>query len=191
MITHARRPSASQLTTVVALGMALLVFKPGTARPQDTSYVPSKESPNGRQVVAVYFGAHWCKPCMVPDMKAAIRRMKLLVAAQARDSGAAFSAIVDAFDRNLDTGLAFVRPLGAFDEYSFGDDITSLTAERFIWGDSLVEKGLPTLVVFERTVHVAPHTAITFSPVHVLLRLSGDAIVPWVQAGAPIWTREP
>jgi thiol-disulfide isomerase/thioredoxin len=175
------------LTRMGLLCASVLLFKTGAVLPQDTSYVPNKELPNGRQVVAIYFGAGWCQPCVMPNMKAAIRHMKPLVAAQAKDSGAGFSAIVAAFDRDLDSGLAFVRPLGAFDEYSFGNDITSLVAERFIWGDSLAMKGVPSIIVFERTVRWAPHEPILFSPPHVLVRAAGDSILAWVHAGARIW----
>ncbi len=169
---------------------SLLLFQSPPAFPQDTSYVPNKGFPNGRQVMVIYFGARWCEPCDTPEMKAAIRQMKPLLAAQAKDSGATFSAMVAAFDRDLDSGLAFVRPLGAFDEYSFGGEITSLVAERFLWGDSLAMKGVPSLIVFERTVTRAPHKPIIFSPPHVLKRAAGDSIVAWVGAGAPIWKRE-
>ena len=167
---------------------SVLLFTPSAVFPQDTSYVPNKEFPNGRQVVAIYFGAHWCKPCTTPEMKAAIRHMKTLVAAQARDSGAVLSAVVAAFDRDLDTGLAFVRPLGAFDEYSFGNDIVSVIAERFIWGASLAMKAVPSIIVVERTVRIAPNEPAIFGPARVLQRAAGgNSILAWVRAGAPIW----
>lgn len=153
---------------------------------QDTAYAPAKDLPNGRQLVAVYFGANWCTPCRQPAMKAAVARMKPLLAAQARQSGAAFSAMVVALDRDLASGLKFVEPLGAFDEYVFGSDFVSTAAERFIWGDSLAAKAVPQVIVFERTVGAQPRRPITFGPARVLRRVGGDSIPLWVRAGAPI-----
>jgi len=171
---------------VIALSLALALSTRAAAA-QDTTYVPTKEYPNGRQVVVLYFGAKWCKPCGLPAMKEAILHMKPLAAKQAKDSSAVFSATVVAFDRNLPDALTFVEPLGAFDEYIVGNDITNLAAERFLWGDPLADKAVPTLIVIERTVTTSRKTGIVFGPHRVLRRLSGDSIVPWVSAGARIW----
>lgn len=156
---------------------------------QDTTYAPTKDYPNGRQVVALYFGAKWCKPCGDPAVKSAIVRMKSLVSAQAKDSNAVFSAVIVAFDRSLSDALTFIETNGAFDEYVIGNDITSLAAERFIWGDSLASKGVPQVIVIERTVHTDRKAGITFGPHKVLRRISGDEIVPWVRSGAAIWSQ--
>lgn len=165
-------------------GRAVAQAAPGNAA--DTAYTPTQDFPNGRQVVAVYFGASWCAPCRRPETKDAIRRMKPLVAAQAKQLGAAFAAMAVALDRDLDKGLEFVRPNGAFDEYVFGSDLVSTAAERFIWADSLAAKAVPQVIVFERTVNAVPRTPITFGPARVLARVGGDSIPLWVRAGAPI-----
>jgi hypothetical protein len=170
-----------------ALCVALLLQAARPAVAQDTTYVPTNEYPNGRQVVALYFGAKWCKPCGEPEVKSAIRQMKLLVAAQAKDSNAVVSAIIVAFDRNLSDALTFIEENGAFDEYVIGNDITSLAAERFLWGDSLAQKGVPQVIVIERTVTTVRNVGIAFSPHRVLTRVFGNDIVKWVQRGAPIW----
>ncbi|MFO0271413.1 MAG: TlpA family protein disulfide reductase [Gemmatimonadota bacterium] len=174
------------LSRAFSVGLGLMLCAPAVSA-QDTTYVPTKEYPNGRQVVVLYFGAKWCKPCGLPAMKDAILRMKPLAAKQAKDSSAAFSATVVAFDRNLPDALTFVAPLGAFDEYIVGNDITNLAAERFLWGDPLADKALPTLIVIERTVTTSRQTGIVFGPHRVLRRVSGDSIVPWVNAGARVW----
>lgn len=153
---------------------------------QDTSYVPSKEYPNGKQLVAVYFGANWCAPCRKPAMKAAVQQMKPLLAAQAKQSGAEFAAIAVVLDRDLKSGLEFVAPLGAFDEYVFGSDLTSTAAQRFIWDSSEPLPMVPQVLVFERTVHVERNKPMVFSPDHVLRRVAGDSIPIWVKSGAPI-----
>lgn len=153
---------------------------------QDTTYVPSHELPNGKQIVAVYFGGIWCSPCRRPEMKSAIRRMKPLVAAQAKAAGASFSAMVVAFDSTLADGVDFVTPLGAFDEYSIGPDFVSLPAQYYMWGISPPEPAVPQVVVFERTIHVEPRKPATFGAIHVLRRIGGDSIPIWVRDGAKI-----
>lgn len=172
---------------LVAMATVLLVLSGvGRLGAQDTAYVPATAFENGRQIVAIYFGANWCHPYRTPEMKAAIRAMKPLVAAQAKQSGAAFSAMVVVLDRDLKSGLEFVAPLGAFDEYSFGSDLESAAAQRFIWGDSLAFKGVPQVIVFERTIQIQRNKPINFGNDHVLRRVSGDSIATWVGAGAPI-----
>lgn len=153
---------------------------------QDTTYVPATDFPNGRQVVAIYFGAKWCTPCMQPTMKDAVRRMKPLLRDQAQKSGASFSIILVALDRSLENGLAFAQPLGAFDEYALGNDIAGLASERFIWGDADPQPGVPQVLVGERTVLVTRGKPITFSPFQLTRRILGDSIPIWVARGAPL-----
>lgn len=158
----------------------------GRIEAQDSTYVPATELPNGKQIVAVYFGAKFCHPCEAPTMKAAIRRMKPLVASQARKSGESFAAMAVAVDRKLEDGLEFIKPLGAFDEYVFGSDMASSAAQRFIWSDTLAGPMMPQVIVVERNVEMIPHTSIKFGPDHVLRVVAGDSIPIWVAAGAPI-----
>jgi hypothetical protein len=158
----------------------------GRIEAQDTTYVPTTDMPNGKQIVAVYFGAKACGPCQTPTMKAAIRRMKPLVAGQARKSGASFAAMVVAVDRKLEDGLEFIKPLGAFDEYVFGSDMASSAAQRFIWSDTLASPVMPQVIVVERNVEMIPHTSIKFGPDRVLRVVAGDSVPIWVAAGAPI-----
>ena len=155
-------------------------------RAQDTTYVPATDFPNGRQVVAIYFGAKWCAPCMQPTMKEAVRRMKPLLREQAAKSGASISVVLVALDRSPENGLAFAQSLGAFDEYVFGNDIAGLASERFIWGVPDPQPGVPQVVVGERTVLVTRGKPITFSPFQMTRRILGDSIPIWVAHGAPV-----
>ena len=166
--------------------LALGALCASVARAQDTTYVAATDFPNGRQVVALYFGAKWCTPCVQPAMKAAVRRMKPLLRDQARQSGAAFTAILVALDRSLENGLAFAQSLGVFDEYAFGNDIAGLPSERFIWGDADPQPGVPQVIVGERTVLVTRGKPITFSAFQVTRRILGDSIPLWVARGAPL-----
>ena len=157
-----------------------------TAAAQDTGYVPAQDFPNGRQIEAVYFGANWCRPCRAPSMKGAIRAMKPLLAVQAKNAGATFSAMVVALDRDFSTGAQFIAPLGAFDEYSIGADLVSTAAQQYIWSDSLGMPVVPQVIVFERTVAVTRGRPMSFGPRHILLRVRGDSVPLWVAAGAPL-----
>ncbi|MCE2901381.1 MAG: TlpA family protein disulfide reductase [Gemmatimonas sp.] len=152
----------------------------------DTAYTPSQDFQSGRQVIAVYFGASWCKPCDRPDMKEAVRRMKPMLLAQAVKHGAFFSAMGVALDRDLAKALTFLTPNGAFDEYVIGSDLTSLAAERFIWGDPDNIPAVPQVVVLERNLKVERGKPITFGATRVVRRIRGDSIPPWVKAGATV-----
>lgn len=158
----------------------------GTVRAQDTTYVPASDFPSGRQIMAIYFGAKWCEPCMRPTTKDAIRRMKPILRAEAERRGATFTAIVVALDRRLDDGLAFTKDLGAFDEYAFGGDLAGLPSERFIWGDADPLPAVPQIVIGERTVTVERGKSMRFGPWRRIRRIGGDSIPSWVAAGAPI-----
>jgi hypothetical protein len=153
---------------------------------QDTTYVPATDFASGRQVIAVYIGAKWCTPCMQPPMKDAIRRMKPLVRDQALKSGASFSAVLVALDRELASALIFAEPLGAFDEYAFGNDMAGLAAERFIWGEADPQPMVPQVIVGERTIEVQRGRPIIFGSFRVTRRVSGDSIPIWVASGAPL-----
>jgi thiol-disulfide isomerase/thioredoxin len=152
----------------------------------DTVYVPGQTFPNGREIVAVYFGANWCGPCRSPATKAAILRMKPLLATQAKAAGADFAAMVVALDRSFADGAAFIKDLGAFDEYSIGGDLASTAAQAYIWSDSLAIPAVPQVIVFERDVSVQRGRPMTFGPRHVLARVAGDSIPGWVRIGAPL-----
>lgn len=181
------------MTRFIAASVLLLVSFRALAG-QDTTYLATTEYPNGRQVVAIYLGANWCKPCGDPALKSAIRHMKPLMAAHAKDSNAVLNAIIVAFDRSLADALIFIEANGTFDEYVIGNDITSLAAERFLWGDSLAEKGVPQVIVFERLVLMergARGIDFIFGEPRILQRKLGDEIVPWVRGGAAIWTSAP
>jgi len=184
---RSRAAAAVRRCAVVALlALSLPTAPAGAQTPADTAYVPSMQLPEGRQVVAVYLGAQSCGPCRQEATKAAILRMKPLLAAQARRSGAAFAAKVVSLDWDLKTALEFVQPLGAFDEYLLGANWVSSAAERYFWSDSLTAKALPQVIVLERTV-AAGARGITFGPEQVVRRVYGDSgIIQWVRAGAPM-----
>lgn len=171
-----------EFTRALVLCVAL-VSRPAGAQAVD--YAPSHQLPEGREVVAVYVGATSCGPCQLPAVKSAVRAMKPLLAAQARQHGAAFSVIGVAQDWDLNQGTTFLSPLGAFDQMVLGGNWTNIAVEQFMLRDSLAEMAMPQVVVFERTVQLGRR--ITVSEPRVLKRITGgDQIPAWVAAGASI-----
>lgn len=171
-----------RLSPVLALG-ALLVSAPLGAQAAD--YVPSHRLPEGRELVVVYIGSTSCGPCLRPEVKNAVRSMKSLLAAQARQRGAALTVIGAAQDWDLKQGASFLEPLGAFDQVVIGGNWTNLAVEQFVLRDSVSEMAMPQVVVIERTVQVGSRLVVT-AP-RVLRRITGGTEIPaWVTAGAPI-----
>ena len=160
-----------------------------TAAAQATDYVPSNRLPEGRELVAVYIGSSDCGPCQFPQVKSAIRAMKPLLAAQARERGVALSVVGVSQDWDLKRGARFLEPLGAFDQVVIGGNWTNIAVEQFILRDSLAEMSMPQVVVVERTVQLSKRVVV--SEPRVLRRIIGGEDIPaWVAAGAPLAVRE-
>ena len=168
---------------LVAAFFGLLVSRPVGAQAND--YVPSQRLPEGRELVVVYFGATSCVPCHLPQVKNAVRAMKPLLAAQAKQRGMALTVIGSAQDWDVKQGATFLEPLGAFDQVVIGGNWTNVAVEQFMLRDSLTEMMMPQVVLLERTVRLGER--ITVSEPRVLRRITGgDGIPAWVKAGAPI-----
>jgi hypothetical protein len=171
-----------RINPVLAL-CVLAVTRPVGA--QATEYVPSQRLQEGRELVAIYIGSTDCGPCQFPAVKSAIRAMKPLLAAQARQRGMTFSAIGAAQDWDLTRGASFLEPLGAFDQVVIGGNWTNVAVEQFILRDSLAELVMPQVVVIERMVQLSKRVTVT-EP-RVVKRVTGSADIPaWVAAGAPL-----
>jgi len=162
-----------------------LVFMSRPVFSQERDYVPRYVSPNGREIVAIYIGSSTCGPCLTPEVKAAVRKMKVLVADQAKKQGASFAAIVAANDWEISKATTFVEPLGEFDQLVLGGNWTNLAIERYVWRDPEGVPAMPQVLVIERTV--TSGSRMTFSEPKVLRRVMGGKEIPaWVESGAPI-----
>lgn len=172
----------------LAFALAASTALTGTVRAQAT-YVPATDLPNGKEIVAVYVGAKTCGPCQTPEVKAAVQQMKHLLAAQAKQRGAAFSVVGVSTDWGVKEGAEFLEPNGPFDQIVVGGNWTNLGVERFVWRDSTTQPVLPQVLVFERTVK--PGGRITFSDLRLLRQVrDGKGIPAWVAEGAPISDRK-
>jgi hypothetical protein len=164
------------------LASAVLVSSVGA---QASGYTPSQKMPNGKEIVAIYVGAHSCGPCHSPAVKEAVKQMKSLLATQARQANAAFSVVGVANDWDQKLATAVLADVGPFDQVAIGGNWTNLAIERFVWSDSAGNPAMPQVLVIERTVTAGRR--VTFTEPRVLRRLVGaDAIPAWVAKGAPI-----
>jgi hypothetical protein len=157
---------------------------------QERDYTPSYEMPKGREIVAIYVGSSTCGPCLTPEVKAAVRKMKVLVADQAKQQGASFSAVAAANDWEIAKATTFVEPLGQFDQLVLGGNWTNLAIERYVWRDPQGVPSMPQILVIERTVTVGPR--MSFSEPKLVRRVMGGKEIPdWVEHGAPIGSEAP
>ncbi len=144
-----------------------------------------RDLPNGKELVVVYIGATSCGPCLLPATKAAVARMKTLLASFATKNGYAFSAVGVSTDWVTADGIKFLNDNAPFDQLVIGGNWTNLAVEHYIWRDSSANPAMPQVVVLERSVTLGDRIAI--SPARVLRRVFGsDEIPKWVEAGAPV-----
>jgi hypothetical protein len=170
----------------ITRGVLLLSLSAGWVGAQQSTYVPSQELPNGKEIVAVYIGAEDCGACHAPEVKDGVRRMKTLVQAQALKSGAAFSVIGVASDWDQKVAAAFLTDVLPFDQVVLGGNWTNLGIENFIWRDPKGHAGMPQVIILERTV-TTDRAGMKFSEPRILRRLLGMKEIPeWVAKGAPI-----
>jgi hypothetical protein len=162
----------------------------GALPAQQPTYVPSTQLPNGKEIVAIYLGAQSCGPCHFQPVKDGVVRMKELVAAQAKKSGAAFSVIGVANDWDHALAASFLASVGPFDQVVLGGNWTNLAIESFVWRDPQGSPAMPQIIIIERTVATAGR--ITISEPRVLRRVLGAEEIPaWIAKGAPISREEP
>lgn len=154
--------------------------------PNARSYAPRYELKFGPQLVAVYFGARDCGFCMQPAFKSAIRRLGTALATQAAAAGRTFHFLAVAVDWDAAEGVEYLRQLGEFDEISTGGKWLNTAVAQRLFLDG--RAGVPTLVLYERTITAVPENdTLVFSPERELARFAdAKRIAEWVELGAPI-----
>lgn len=149
------------------------------------AYTPAYKLPSGRQVVVVYVGMTGCGASRDPELKAAVRRMKPLVARQAAARGVALSVSGVALDWVPDSGVAYLKGLGAWDEMTVGNNWVNLGAERHVWSAGGTP-AVPQVLVYERAV-TPGRRGIAFTAGRRLASFAGvPEITEWVARGAPL-----
>jgi len=155
-------------------------------RDSDASYCRRNEPVYGPHVLAVFFGSASCKAAGRPSFKAAMRRLGKLLQQQAAAQGRGLYFAAVAVDWVPESGFAYLRDFGEFDEVASGG----------VWWNTIVcqrlfgvrRPSVPTIVLYERiiTPDVDANTMI-FGPERELMRLSGSNVIEaWIARGAPI-----
>ena len=137
--------SRSYLLVVTAF-----VLAPSAATAQ--RYRPSLADPKGSELIAVYISASWCVGNRAPGLHEAIDSLKLMLQRRAHRAGRQFRVVGVALDWNADSGFAYLKEFGAFDEVVVGMNWDNLAAERYIWADSGATPTVPQVLVYEQTV---------------------------------------
>jgi hypothetical protein len=148
-------------------------------------YTPAFDNPRGSELVAVYISSSRCIGNRAAGLHEAIEAAKVRLAQRAKSEGRTFRAVGVSLDWAPDTGLAYLKEFGQFDELVIGSNWFNLGATNFVFGDSTGRPSIPQLLVYERTINTSNPRRLAFGAPHVLLRIvGGDSIVARVNDGA-------
>lgn len=191
-----------------ALGLTLLVFalgiarprpqpaatRPPSARPPATAaptdslvrgYTPGYRLRTGNEILLVFVGGSFCRANRLPGFQQAIENAKLRVRDQAVARGRQFRAVAVSLDWKPGEALAFLEGFGEFDEVSVGSNWVNDSAVRYVWRELPGDPTVPQVVVVER--HVQVGRTVQVGSDRVLKRVLGsDRIFEWVRQGAPL-----
>lgn len=141
----------------------------------------------GTELVALYFGATTCRPCLRPEVKEAIREMRRRLERRAEATGRAFASIGVALDRSVPAGVELLAGTAEFDEIAVGGTWANEAAIEHLWGDPEAVPAIPQIIVLEREVRREAGGRFSFGPPRVLRRVLGaSTILRWVEEGAPL-----
>lgn len=169
---------------VPLLVAAWLAVAPASADPKP--YQPRHELIDGNELVFVYIGGTNCGFCNDPTIKAAVIKARSMLAERADAAHRPFSATGVALDYDLKEGLAYLKPLGPFDQVMLGRDwFNSAVLDLMASGGDDAIIGVPQIIVYERTIEHRTGKY-TVAPPRILARIPGTAIPLWVQGGAQL-----
>lgn len=138
---------------------------------------------SGLELVLVYVGAAACGPSNVPQLPAALERIRTAVGQQALTSGMGFRTIGIAKDADARTGLDHLRKFGRFDEVAAGGGWLNTGALKYIFGDLPGVGATPQIAVILRTVE-REGSALGVRDERVLTRKVGvTELTEWSNAG--------
>ena len=163
---------------------ALLLLSISSAAPQEQTYHPNNKNPNGVELIAIYIGAEFCGPCHDPQLKRAIRRMKIILADRAAKERQSFSVTGVSTDWEVEKGIKYLRSVGPFDEMVVGKSLFNQAASEYIWKDPSVSTVVPQLVLIQREVSYKDGRAVISNYKVVDRHLGNTEIISWVNKGA-------
>jgi hypothetical protein len=137
---------------------------------------------SGDEVVAIFIGASTCPASMRPEMRNAIAHLRSELAVEANQAGVNFYITGAALDWNVDTGIAFLKRLGPFDEVTAGRNWLNMASVRYIIRDMQGAATTPQLLVVRRTT-VAQSTLRVSSEQLIARKVGAEAIESWAREG--------
>lgn len=150
------------------------------------SYEPARRHARGEEVLLVAIVSSTCYWSNRPEVAAAVRAAKSLVARQAGEGGLSFAALGVSKDISAEEGLRHLAEHGRFDEVMAGRGWYKTGILQFIYGDVAGFAATPQLILLEQRVIFDAGTR-KVQGRHELRRVVGAKdIVAWVAEGAPI-----
>lgn len=167
--------------------VALFSLFSSPAEAQEATYTPSKRSPQGTELVALFITQSTCIWSNKEGFDRTVHTMKSLLAQQAAAHEQVFSITGVSLDWDPAVGVEYLsNRFGAFDEVIAGRNWFNSAAVQWIWRAEGGRAATPQLILLRRTVNPEQRT-ITFGSDEKVLHLLGSGeIAEWVQKGAPI-----
>jgi hypothetical protein len=170
----------------LAAPVLVITLLASNAPAQAPHYQPTGAYPHGPELVMAYISSTWCQGNRAPGLHQAVDSLKLRLAAWAQAHTMTFRAVGVAIDWAPDSGVAYLKEFGKFDELVVGSNWFNLGAVAFIWADSTAPRSIPQVLVYRHDV-VPGKNRVTIGTPQILKRVQGgDQVVQWVRAGAPL-----
>ena len=169
---------------VALLSTAALLASP--THSQASHYQPSYDTPHGPELVLAYISSSNCVGNRAPGLHEAVDSLKLLLGSWARQHQMTFRAVGIALDWPTDSGLAYLKEFGQFDELVVGSNWFNLGAESLIWADSMAPPSIPQVLVYRHDIDLGEHRVTITTPQELKRVYGGDKIVEWARSGAPM-----
>ena len=145
-----------------------------------------RAEPADWQLLAVYVGSTGCGYGRDPELRAALQSMHAKLRAQAEVGEWRLSIAAVALDASPDSGFAYLKGLGPWNEMVVGGNWGNLGAETHIWRPADGVSSIPQIIVLERLA-VSDTTRIRFGPNRVLKRYIGtEEVIGWIKSGAKL-----
>ncbi|WP_419161748.1 hypothetical protein [Candidatus Palauibacter sp.] len=152
----------------------------------ELEYQPARRIDEGDELVLTAIVSSNCYWSNLPEVKRAIREAKLLLSRRAEEEGIGFAAVGVARDLSAEAGIAHLRKHGLFDEVRAGRGWYNSGVMEFIYGDFAGPAITPQLVIMTQRVSFQAGERRMAERIVLTRKLGSDAIVNWVDAGAPL-----
>jgi hypothetical protein len=132
------------------------------------------------ELVLIYFGSSWCSPCVDPEFKAALTRLKSVVAELARSEHRTFRSVGVSVDWDVEAGLRFLNESGPWDEVNIGNNWYNSSVIEHFWNQPDSKPAVPQVLLIARSFLVEGSRYVPASKEY-LVRLVGKLEVEnWI-----------